>query len=229
MDPSTSTQSAVDVAKLNLPTQSPMADFHSGSILDDAMDDLTLSAADNKAEAAVNQKMCGYTVWVQWCDATELHGYNHCVGLRNDRFHFVSRRDAKASLFADSQGFWYLMYDGQCLYKSKGRGHEDPPPRSWRCIEGSLPPPGVSTVDLPEDSRPMVLVDDRKRTNKVPSIVIPDDMESSMESTPKTSRAVTVKSIDTPLGPGGGGRSPYSVSSPGSRNKKKRKKKVLNL
>ena len=72
---------------LTKPQQSPMADFNSGSILEAlsadavAMDALALSA--DSMQNAVNQKMCGYTVWVQWCDAAELHGYYHCVGLRN--------------------------------------------------------------------------------------------------------------------------------------------------
>ena len=181
------------------------------------------AALQNAEENAVNHSMCGYTVWVQWCDATELHGYYHCVGLRNDRFHFQSRRDPLAELFADSQGFWYLMFDGQCLYKSKGRGHDDPPPRSWRCIEGSLPPPGVSTVDLPEDATPMVVVDESKRRPLIPPISIPNELESAssitstMTSTPATTRMHTVKSLGTPQTPSN------------AKTKKKRKKKVFPL
>mmetsp|Transcript_42319 Transcript_42319/g.69771 ORF Transcript_42319/g.69771 Transcript_42319/m.69771 type:complete len:1066 (-) Transcript_42319:132-3329(-) len=106
------------------------------------------------------QNMCGYTIWVQWCDSAQLHGYYHCVGLRNSRYHFRHRRDAAAELFADDKGHWYLMYDGKCLYKSKRGGHDDPPPRNWKCIEGSLPPPGVSQVSLPDDNTPMVILEE---------------------------------------------------------------------
>jgi len=226
---------------LSKPQQSPMAEFHSGSILEalssSKMDPLSLSP-DASAMDAVNQKMCGYTVWVQWCDAAELHGYYHCVGLRNDRFHFVSRRDAMAELFADGQGYWYLMYDGQCLYKSKGRGHDDPPPRSWRCIEGSLPPPGVSTVDLPEDSRPMVIIDDSKREHpptKLSLISIPNGNGSSSVSstttplTPSTPSAVdrmrTVQNVGTPSTPSSHISSKSMHHGVSSKQKKKRKKK----
>merc|ERR1712154_369950 len=82
------------------------------------------------------QKMCGYTIWVQWCDSQELHGYYQCVGLRNNRYHFKHRRDALAELFADDKGYWYLMYDTKILYKSKKKGNDDPPPRGWKCLEG---------------------------------------------------------------------------------------------
>eukprot|EP01084_Bolivina_argentea_P112991 201470_1 len=55
------------------------------------------------------------------------------------------------------------MYDKKILYKSKKKGNEDPPPRNWKCIEGSLPPPGVSMVALPDDSTPMVIFDEDKK------------------------------------------------------------------
>merc|ERR1711971_588996 len=116
-------------------------------------------------------KMCGYTIWVQWCDSAELHGYYQCVGLRNNRYHFKHRKDDLAELFADAKGYWYLMYDSKCLYKSKKKGHDDPPPRNWKCIEGSLPPPGVSRVDLPDDSTPMVILDEdvKEQLDDLPS------------------------------------------------------------
>ena len=145
---------------------------------------------------------------------------------KTDRFHFESRSDPLASLYANAQGYWVLMYDGQCLYKSKGRGHDDPPPRRWRCIEGSLPPPGVSTVDLPEDSRPMVVLDESKRP-KVPPIDVRSTQSSvalmPSPSTPSTNRMSTVKAMETLRG-----RSPSSSHhGVSSKSKKKRKKKVF--
>ena len=74
------------------------------------------------AEEKQFNKMCGYTVWVQWCDSAELHGYYQCVGIRNNRYQFKHRKDDLAELFADDKGYWYLMYDSKCLYKSKKKG-----------------------------------------------------------------------------------------------------------
>merc|ERR1712176_366317 len=120
------------------------------------------NSASNVLTASVNNKMCGYTIWVQWCDSSELHGYYQCVGLRNNKYHFKHRKDENAELFADAKGYWYLVYDSKCLYKSKKKTHDDPPPRNWKCIEGSLPPPGVSKIDLPDDATPMVIIDEDK-------------------------------------------------------------------
>eukprot|EP01083_Nonionella_stella_P190901 706932_1 len=148
----------------------------------------------------VNQKMCGYTIWVQWCDSDELHGYYQCVGLRNGSFHFKHRRDSLAELFSDDRGYWYLMYDSKCLYKSKDKNNDDPPPRRWKCIEGSLPPPGVSQVALPDDSTPMVIIDEEKKiendnNNRYNNILTDNDSEtmSNISGVSGISRQTTIK------------------------------------
>ncbi|ETO11166.1 hypothetical protein RFI_26210, partial [Reticulomyxa filosa] len=64
--------------------------------------------------------LCGYIVWVNWCDMAQFHGYYKCIGFRNDHFAFVHKRDDRAQLIADQKGFWYLIYDDTIMYKSSG-------------------------------------------------------------------------------------------------------------
>eukprot|EP01084_Bolivina_argentea_P048020 88509_1 len=146
-----------------------------------------------KEREFAQSKMCGYTIWVQWCDSSCLHGYYHCVGLRNNRFHFAHRRDSLAELFADDKGYWYLMYDMKCLYKSKRKGHEDPPPRNWKCIEGCLPPPGVSQVALPDDGTRMVIIEEKKKTATQTIDSDDDDDDGTSSHLSGASRQTTIK------------------------------------
>ncbi|ETO07099.1 hypothetical protein RFI_30293 [Reticulomyxa filosa] len=64
--------------------------------------------------------ICGYTVWVNWCDVTQLQGYYKCVGFRNDHYAFVHKQDHRAELIADHKGYWHLVYDKTIMYKSSG-------------------------------------------------------------------------------------------------------------
>ena len=182
------------------------------------------------------QKMCGYTIWVQWCDSQELHGYYQCVGLRNNRYHFKHRKDNLAELFADDKGYWYLMYDSKCLYKSKRKGHDDPPPRNWKCIEGSLPPPGVSQVALPDDSTPMVVFDEEKKMRENQFFAgeeVDDDGTASNIS--GVSRQTTVRhnqrqALQTPKGGHNAINTKHSKSkSKGKKKKSKKKKNKLDM
>ena len=65
-------------------------------------------------------RMCGYTLWVQWCDSTELHGYYQCIGIKNHHWYFEHRKDNLAICLADKKGIWYLIYNNVTLYKSGG-------------------------------------------------------------------------------------------------------------
>lgn len=77
---------------------------------------MMMNTAESKQDFTA---VCGYTIWVKWCHSEQLHGYYDCVGMRNNRYHFRHRKNKNAELFANPKGQWFLMYDQQCLYKSK--------------------------------------------------------------------------------------------------------------
>ena len=92
-------------------------------------------------------------------------------------------------------------------------GHDDPPPRNWKCIEGSLPPPGVSRVDLPDDSTPMVILDeDAKEQSDLDDLPSFDKNSDTVSNISGMSRQTTIRTSEHPL-------------SPKTKKKKKKKKK----
>eukprot|EP01084_Bolivina_argentea_P156876 273374_1 len=120
----------------------------------------------NKTENSGEEKICDYRIVVQRCAASELHGYYKCIGMKNDKYYFQQQNNGLVTLFCKNE-YWYLMNNNICLYKS-WEISDEPVSINWECINGLLPLPRVSKVEMNRiASSPMVLYKQEKQIDKI--------------------------------------------------------------